>query len=392
MAPLLEVRDLSVHFGGLAAVKDVTFNIEQGERLAMIGPNGAGKTTLFNLLTGQLKPTGGQVLFKGKDITHASVHGRTQLGIARSFQITSLFPNETVRVNALIGLQGTRAGRFRMFGAFNKDKELRAAAMELLERIDLWDKRDEIVSSLAYGEQRKLEMALSLASDPELLLLDEPSCGLTPTESADITERIKDLGSKITVLMIAHDMDLVFGVAERIILLHFGEISCEGTCDEIRANQTVKDIYMGSHKSSHGGELRMLVIKDIHTWYGDSYVLQGVTMQVFDGSVVALLGRNGMGKTTTIRSIMGLTPPKKGQHRLQRPGAGRSCAGEDRAHGDRPGAAGSHDLPVPVGDREPHDGGTSRRATGSVDAGEGLRDLPPAQGARQEQGESPERG
>jgi branched-chain amino acid transport system ATP-binding protein len=250
---LLEVQDLSVHFGGLAAVKDVTFNIEQGERLAMIGPNGAGKTTLFNLLTGQLKPSGGKVVFKGKDITHLHVHARTQLGIARSFQITSLFPNETVRVNALIALQGTRSGRYRMFGVFNKDKVLRAAARELLESIDLWDKRDETVSALAYGEQRKLEMALSLASDPELLLLDEPSCGLTPTESADITSRIRDLGAKITVLMIAHDMDLVFGVAERIILLHFGEITAEGTRDEIRANQMVKDIYMGSHRQGTAG-------------------------------------------------------------------------------------------------------------------------------------------
>ena len=247
---LLDVEGLSVHFGGLAAVKDVTFGVEHGERLALIGPNGAGKTTLFNLLTGQLKPSAGKVVFKGRDITHAPVYARTHMGIARSFQITSLFPHETVQVNALIGLQGNRPGRYRMFGVFTKDKGLYAAAQALLESVDLWEKRDEIVSSLAYGEQRKLEMALSLASEPELLLLDEPSCGLTPTESADITTRIRDLGSKITVLMIAHDMDLVFGVAERIILLHFGEISCEGTCDEIRANQTVKDIYMGSHKQS----------------------------------------------------------------------------------------------------------------------------------------------
>ena len=250
---LLDVEGLSVHFGGLAAVKDVTFGIAPGERLAMIGPNGAGKTTLFNLLTGQLKPSAGKVVFKGRDITNASVHARTHLGISRSFQITSLFPNETVEVNALIALQGNRPGRYRMFGVFSKDKELYAASQGLLESVDLWDKRGEIVSSLAYGEQRKLEMALSLASEPELLLLDEPSCGLTPTESADITTRIRELGSKITVLMIAHDMDLVFGVAERIILLHFGEISCEGTCDEIRANETVKEIYMGSHKQSTAG-------------------------------------------------------------------------------------------------------------------------------------------
>ena len=250
MAALLEVQDLSVHFGGLAAVKNVTFSIEQGERLGMIGPNGAGKTTLFNLLTGQLKPTSGKVVFKGQDITHKPVFARTQLGMARSFQITSLFPNETVLVNAKIAMQGTRGGRYRVWGAFTRDKGLQGSAQQMRAAIDLGDKRGEMVSSLAYGEQRKLEMGLSLASEPELLLLDEPSCGLTPTESADITERIRALGKKITVLMIAHDMDLVFGVAERIILLHFGEISCEGTCDEIRANQTVKDIYMGSHKAS----------------------------------------------------------------------------------------------------------------------------------------------
>jgi branched-chain amino acid transport system ATP-binding protein len=250
---LLEVENLSVHFGGLAAVKEVTFAIEEGERLGMIGPNGAGKTTLFNLLTGQLKPSAGRVVFKGQDVTSKPVYARTQLGMARSFQITSLFPNESVLTNALIALQGTRAGRFRLWGVFRRDKNLHAAAQELLESVELWDKRHEMVASLAYGEQRKLEMGLSLASGPELLLLDEPSCGLTPTESKDITERIRALGKKITVLMIAHDMDLVFGVAERIILLHFGEISCEGTCDEIRANQTVKDIYMGSHKASTAG-------------------------------------------------------------------------------------------------------------------------------------------
>jgi len=253
VAALLEVQGLSVHFGGLAAVKNVTFNLEQGERLGMIGPNGAGKTTLFNLLTGQLKPTSGKVVFKGQDITHKAVYARTQLGMARSFQITSLFPNETVMTNALIALQGTRGGRYRIWGAFIRDRGLQSVAQEMLESIDLWDKREEVVVSLAYGEQRKLEMGLSLASEPELLLLDEPSCGLTPTESADITERIRALGKKITVLMIAHDMDLVFGVAERIILLHFGEISVEGTCDEVRANQTVKDIYMGSHKASTAG-------------------------------------------------------------------------------------------------------------------------------------------
>lgn len=252
MAPLLETRGISVDFGGLAAVNNVSFGIEPGERLALIGPNGAGKTTLFNVLTGQLKPSAGAVYFKGRDITRAKVFERTHMGMARSFQITSLFPYQTVKVNALIALEGTRKGRYNVVRSPMKDKTAQADAQRLLESTELWELRDEVVSSLAYGQQRKLEMALSLASAPELLLLDEPSCGLTTAESADITTRIRDLGSKITVLMIAHDMDLVFGVAERVILLHYGEIACEGTCDEIRSNQMVKDIYMGSRKIRHG--------------------------------------------------------------------------------------------------------------------------------------------
>jgi branched-chain amino acid transport system ATP-binding protein len=238
-----------VHFGGLAALSEVAFGLEPGERLALIGPNGAGKTTLFNVLTGQLKPSAGSVHFKGQDITHAKVFARTHLGIARSFQITSLFPYQTVKVNVLIGLQGTRKGRYNVMRGLMGDKKMQADARELLEANDLWDLRDEIVSSLAYGQQRKLEIALSLASGPELLLLDEPSCGLTTAESAEITAKLRQLGKKITVLMIAHDMDLVFGVAERVMLLHYGQIVCEGTCDEIRSNQLVRDIYMGTRKA-----------------------------------------------------------------------------------------------------------------------------------------------
>ncbi len=249
---LLDVRDISIHFGGLAALQEVTFGVEPGERVALIGPNGAGKTTLFNVLTGQLKPSSGSVHFKGEDITRLSVYGRTHMGMARSFQITSLFPQQTVHVNALIGLQGVQKGRYNVVRYLMKIKELQASAQQLLESAGIWDLRDELVSSLAYGQQRKLEIALSLASEPELLLLDEPSCGLTTTESADITARIRELGSKITVLMIAHDMDLVFGVADRVVLLHYGQIACEGTCDEIRANPMVRDIYMGSRSRQAG--------------------------------------------------------------------------------------------------------------------------------------------
>ena len=233
---LLEAQNLSVHFGGLAAVKHVTFGIEPGERLALIGPNGAGKTTLFNLLTGQLKPSGGKVLFKGQDITNASGVLADPPG-----HVPLLPDHQPVPVAERHGQRHDRAAGsgeepVRVLPAAVQGRASPTAAQELLESADLWDLKDEIVSSLAYGQQRKLEIALSLASQPDLLLLDEPSCGLTTVESADITKRIRELGSKITVLMIAHDMDLVFGVAERVILLHYGEIACEGTCDEIRAN------------------------------------------------------------------------------------------------------------------------------------------------------------
>lgn len=245
---LLKVDKLSVHFGGVQAVKEVSFSVPEGERLAIIGPNGAGKTTLFNLLTGQLKPTSGKVYFKGQDITHMPVFARTHLGMSRSFQIASLFPHETVINNTLIGIQGTRPNRYGLFSAITGDKKLFAQAEQVLKSMDLWEKREEKVDSISYGEQRKLEIALSLASNPLLLLLDEPSCGLTITESADIKTRVRNLGEKLTLVMIAHDMDLVFGVAQRIILLHYGEILTQGTPEEIRVNPKVKEIYMGKIK------------------------------------------------------------------------------------------------------------------------------------------------
>ena len=190
---------------------------------------------------------------------------------------------------------------------------MRPRRRRCLRGIDLWDKRDELVSSLAYG-------AAAQAGDgpepgratPELLLLDEPSCGLTPTESADITARIKELGPKITVLMIAHDMDLVFGVAERIILLHFGEITAEGTLRRDPRQPDGQGHLHGHQQAEHGGRLTCWRSRTSTRGTATAYVLQGVTMEVKDGTVVALMGRNGMGKTTTIRSIMGLTPPRKG--------------------------------------------------------------------------------
>jgi branched-chain amino acid transport system ATP-binding protein len=248
---VLKVENLSKDFGGVRAVHNVSFDVAAGERLAIIGPNGAGKTTLFNLLNGQLRPTGGRVLFGKRDITYLPTHRRAHLGLARSFQITRLFLDLTVLTNALLALQGTLPSRFQMLRPITASKELFDNAEKLLTSMYLWDKRHEPVHSIAYGEQRRLEIALTLASNPSLLLLDEPSCGLTATESAEITTMIRGLGSNITVIIVAHDMDLVFGVAQRIIVLHYGEIIAEGTCNEIRTDAKVKEIYMGSEEATY---------------------------------------------------------------------------------------------------------------------------------------------
>jgi branched-chain amino acid transport system ATP-binding protein len=169
--------------------------------------------------------------------------------MARSFQIASLFLDLTVLHNTRLALQGTRSSRFQMFRSALSYKNVLTKAEELLKSMDLWEKRNELVKSIAYGEQRKLEIALSLATGPKLLLLDEPSCGLTASESADNTSGIRALGTKITVVLVAHDIDLVFGVAHRIIVLHYGELIMDGTCDKIRTDPKVKEIYMGSEET-----------------------------------------------------------------------------------------------------------------------------------------------
>lgn len=246
----LRVEGLSRDFGGVRAVQDISFSVGAGEHLAIIGPNGAGKTTLFNLLGGQLSPTAGRVYFYGQDITHMPIHQRAHLGIARSFQVTALFSNLTVLENTLLATQGNQPSRFQMFRSANAYKDLFAKAQSLLETMNLWEKKNEPVQAISYGEQRKLEMALSLASEPKLLLLDEPSTGLTAAESADITSRVRNLARDITVILVAHDMDLVFGVAERVIVLHYGEIIAEGTCQQISTDPRVKEIYMGDEETT----------------------------------------------------------------------------------------------------------------------------------------------
>jgi branched-chain amino acid transport system ATP-binding protein len=241
----LRVESLSKDFGGLHALRDVSFSVKAGEHLAIIGPNGAGKTTLFNLLNGQLSATAGRIYLFGQDITTMATHRRAHLGQARSFQLTSLFLDLTILDNVLLALHGTQPSRFQMFRSATGYMHLLDKAQELLGSMNLWEKREDLVQAISYGEQRKLEIALSLASEPKLLLLDEPSSGLTIGEGAQLVTMIRNLGPDITVVLVAHDMDLVFGMSNRIIVLHYGQIIVEGTREEIQADSRVKEIYMG---------------------------------------------------------------------------------------------------------------------------------------------------
>jgi len=245
---VLKVENLSKHFGGVRAVDDVTFKVESGERIFIIGPNGAGKTTLLNLLNGQLSATKGNIYFFGQVLTHMPTHKRAHLGQARSYQISNLFPRLTTFESVRLAIQGNRKFRYQMFRPITAYSELPDKVDELLERGGLLGRRDEEVRNLSHGEQRRLEIALSLASAPKLLLLDEPTAGLTTGESQEVVQVIHGLSKDITVMVVAHDMDLVFGVAERIIVLHLGRYLCDGTCEEIRTNPMVREIYLSSEE------------------------------------------------------------------------------------------------------------------------------------------------
>jgi len=244
--PVLELRALSKSFGGLRAVRDVTLKIMPGDRKAIIGPNGAGKTTLFNLITGIFPATSGQVVLFGQDVTRWPSHRRTALGMARTFQITSLFPKLTVLDNVLLAIQGLRRSKFVMWRFLSSYRDFYDRAHGLLERARFLDRKDIEVRYLSHGEQRQLEIILGLASDPKILLLDEPAAGLSSGESSEMIRFLAHLDRNLAILLIEHDMDVVFDVAEHISVLHFGEILEAGVAEQIRRSEKVQQIYLGT--------------------------------------------------------------------------------------------------------------------------------------------------
>ena len=249
---LLEVKKLGISFGGLRAVDEFSIKIEKGELYGLIGPNGAGKTTIFNLLTGVYKPTDGSIILDGQDITGKSTIQINRAGIARTFQNIRLFHNLSVIDNVKVGLQNhykysAGTGVFRLPKYFRTEKEMNKKALELLGVFDLENEAYLPASGLPYGKQRKLEIARALATEPKLLLLDEPAAGMNPNETAELMNTIRFVRDNfdMTVLLIEHDMSLVSGICERLSVLNFGQLLCEGKTSEVLSNPEVITAYLG---------------------------------------------------------------------------------------------------------------------------------------------------
>ena len=243
--PLLQVSHLAKRFEGIIATDDLALTVEAGELHAVIGPNGAGKTTLILQLSGQLTPDSGHVVFAGQDITTMPMYRRSALGLARSFQITSLFLDLSVLDNVALAVQAHAGHSFHFWRDARREPELREPARALLARVGLGDRADLPAAALSHGEHRQLELAMALCGQPRMLLLDEPMAGLGPEESARMVEMLRALKHEHTILLVEHDMEAVFALADRITVLVYGRVIATGAPEDIRANAQVREAYLG---------------------------------------------------------------------------------------------------------------------------------------------------
>ncbi len=244
-ASALTLKSVSKTFGGVRAVSDVSLQVAPGERRVIIGPNGAGKTSLFHCISGVLQASSGSIACFGEDITHLPEPDRTQKGVGRTFQISSVFTDLTVLENVALAVLGVRAQKWGIWSDVNRVKDLRQKADEQLALVGLPGKEEVLVNRLSYGERRQLELVLALVNGPRLLLLDEPCAGLSPAERKRLFSIIQNLPRSITILMIEHDMDIALGLADRVTVLHRGEMILEGSPQEVRMNPQVREVYFG---------------------------------------------------------------------------------------------------------------------------------------------------
>ncbi len=330
--PILSVRNLSKSFGSIVTQSGVSLDVAHTGLHSLIGPNGAGKTTFFNLLTGVHRPDGGEIEFEGRSIARLAPHARARLGISRSFQILSVFPNLTAFENVRIAVQAAERDWFSLWRDAYADATSNMRVWSLLDAVGLADRAAELCSALSHGEKRLLEIAVSLATDARLLLLDEPLAGLAESDREVVGGLIRRLAATHSVFLIEHDIDRVLALSDRITVLHQGRIIADGNPTEVARNREVVAAYLGDAEAAapaNVARLRpnrqaqaqaeakpLLRLESVRSGYGGGIVLDGVDMVVRPGEVVALLGRNGVGKTTAMRTITGVLPASGGRIEL----------------------------------------------------------------------------
>jgi branched-chain amino acid transport system ATP-binding protein len=248
--PLLETQNLTKSFGALSAVSGASLNVHAGQVHSIIGPNGAGKTTLFNLLAGVFPPTSGRILFGGRDISNLKLNERARIGIGRSYQVTSIFPELSVHENVRLAVQSKTQRGVALFRAASSLVELSAKADSILEEMRLADFRDRIASTIPYGSQRSLDVAIALATDPQLLLLDEPTSGMSPEDTLKMISLVERISEKYTIALIEHHMKVVMSISDTITVLSQGQIIAEGSPDDIQRNDEVRQAYLGGGKAA----------------------------------------------------------------------------------------------------------------------------------------------
>jgi branched-chain amino acid transport system ATP-binding protein len=245
---ILETTNLTRKFGALAAVLEVSFSIEEGTIHSIVGPNGAGKTTFFNLLTGLLKPTSGSILFRGREITAFPVHQISRLGLSRSFQITNVMRKLTVLENIRLAAQSRGKKNFHLFASPEKLTTVNRKTSEVLEKVRLLDVYNEPADNLSHGELRKLEIGMALATDPSLMMLDEPTAGMAMDETKNTVKLIREIAENVTILLIEHDMDMVFAISDKISVFHYGKLLITDIPEKVSANEEVQKAYLGGEQ------------------------------------------------------------------------------------------------------------------------------------------------
>jgi ABC-type branched-subunit amino acid transport system ATPase component len=315
------VRGLRKRFGGIQAVQGIDFTVTDRTLHALIGPNGAGKTTAFNLISGLFTPDQGSIRLKGQSIAGLSPEEITRAGIGRSFQITNLFPALTVSENVRLAVQARDPKRFGFWINASALQRVNEESGAIVRTMGLGGVEGAEASSLSYGGQRLLDMSLALATKPRVLLLDEPLAGLAALERHRVGDLIKQISNDIPVLLVEHDIDRVFALADAVTVMNEGAVLIDGGVDDARNSRRVQEVYIGSgsqavagrHRESAATDRELLRLDGVNTYYGKSHILRDVSFQVAEREIVALLGRNGAGKSTLLKTIVGIVPPASGQ-------------------------------------------------------------------------------